>query len=217
MYGYQPRAQSIKSAIVGGGGGPSVALDVAAGNLVTGANNLIPVSLTVAAGSNRALVFLIGNGADLTVSSIAYTAGSGGTWARLGGTSNAGLRELEIWSSVAPSTGAVTVQVTMSGNVTPSDGVGVLYSLQNVDQGTPLDGYASNEGAVTISTTLSSGGMVLGQLIAQANAAPILVGSEDYSNATNEFWKAGHNSGSGTLTWTSVSANTMDICNVRKA
>lgn len=197
-----------------GAAAPSVALDVAAGSITTGAVNVASQSLTVANQSNRALVILIGNISTLTVSAVAYTAGSGGAWAKLGSIVDSN-RELEIWSSVAPSTGSVTAQATFSGNNTLDLNL-VLYSVYNVDQTTPLDGYASVASAATLSTTLSSGGMVIGHVLNGSDPGAITVGNEDYNASNNGFWRGAHNSGSGVLTWTNA-GNIIDMCNVRKA
>lgn len=195
-------------------GGPSVAIDTSAGLFRT-STNLVPVSLTVAAGTNRALIFLIGNQNTLTVSSVAYTTGSGGAWSKIGSVIT-GVFDFEIWASIGPSTGAVTAQATMSGTITP-DTDGVLYSMQNVDQTTPADGYNSAFPSVnTVSTTLSSGGMVLAQYAGGSAPGAITSGAEDYTDVNNAFWRAGHNSSTGTVAWTN-NGDILQICNVRKA
>lgn len=201
--------------------GPDVALDVFAGNLVTGATNLVDVSLTVASNSNRVLVAMLGNDTTLTVSGIAFTAGSAtGSWNKLGSiVSGGGTRELEIWTCVGPSTGSITVRATFSGNFTPTDGVMGLYSLYNVDQTTPADGYVSDgsNAVVTLSTTLSSGGMVLGMIVGGSAIQPIVTGTQDYNNAVNQFWAIGHNAASGTMTWSNAAnGRGINVANIRK-
>lgn len=189
----------------------AVALDTFAGIIRT-STNTIPVSLTVASGhSNLALVFLIASENNLTVSSVA--GGGGGAWAKIDSVASAPFN-FEIWALAGPSTGSVTATATMSGTITP-DNNGVLYSLYNVDQTTVADGYASGTGH-SLSTTLSSGGMVIAQLDAGGDPGVIVTGTEDYNSVNNAFWRTGHNSVSGTVAWT-ASGNLMQICNVRKA
>lgn len=197
-----------------GAGGPDVALDVAAGGLThSGATN--SQTITVAPNVNKALIALIANDNTLTVSGVIYTAGSGGAWAKLNSFST-GNHEIEIWSSVAPSNGSVTVQATYSGTITQDANL-VLYSLFNVDQTTPLDGYVSGANVVTLTTTLSSGGLILAHVGANTNPGVIITGTEDYNDAFNEFWKTGHNAASGTVAWTTSGTGAMNVCNVRAA
>lgn len=205
---------------------PAVAIDVAGGIGNVGVTNLITKTSTIAANPNRCLVALLVNGISLTVSGIAYTLGSG-TWNKLGSVvAGGGTRNLEIWSSVAPvdSGGSVTIQATHSGNFAVNDdGWLVLYSLYNVDQGTPVDGYASDGGAstVTLSTTVTAGGMMLCQLVSGGGViTPMVTGIQDFTTTNNLVCVAGHNTGSGTVfcTWTNaVNGRGINACNVRAA
>lgn len=182
--------------------GPSVALDTFNHNLVTGATNLVSVSLTVASNANKVLVALIGSDATLTVSSVAYTSGSGGAWAKLNSAS-AGAREYEIWSSVAPSNGSVTVQATYSGNFGGGDGVVQLYSLYNVNQSTPINNYASGGTVDSLVVTSDANGLALCGFCAAGNPDPLTGGgTNDMSDVNNSAWRAAHFNSSPTATFT---------------
>lgn len=200
-------------------GSPSVALDTVAGNLVTGAVSVNDVSLTVAANSNRMLVAMIDNTASRTVSSVAYTAGSGGAWTLLGSAVTGGGNDVEIWYSSAPSTGAITVRTTYSGTMGAFDGNVVLYSLYNAT--TPTTYTSDVVGtSPTISLSLSAGGMMLGECVANGALTPVLTGTQDYDNSSNDIHNAAHNTGSGsvTITWTgAANARGINACAVPKA
>jgi len=194
----------------------AVTLDVFAGSRVTNTGiATIDESLKVASNSNRALFVLVGNDSSLTVSSVSYTVGSGGVWAQVGSRTN-GVHINEIWSSVAPSTGSVTIRVTLSGNITVDCNSNV-YSLYNVDQTTPADGYASAISGNTITAVQTSGGMAIGHFQGISSFGAITAGVEDFANINNEDWRAAHNSASGTLTYTNTPGGvTIDACNVRQ-
>lgn len=199
-----------------------VAIDAFNSNLVTGATALIPVTINpVGTNGNRALVALISNDNTLTVTGVAYTAGSGGSWGSAIGTVVDGNREYEIWVSKAPTTGLVTVQATLSGNIGAFDGVMVLYSMYNVDQTTPVDGYASTIAAVAnLAVVISSGGMSLVHIGCNASPGVITQGIEDAALSGNSIWRSAHNTGSGSVTtaWpTDANGRGLDGVNVRKA
>lgn len=195
--------------------GPSVAQDgsAVAGLVHTGTTN--SQTITVGVNVNKAIIALIGNDNSFTVSAVDYTAGSGGAFVKLGSVASANF-ELEIWSSVAPAAGSTTVRATYSGTIT-QDAMLLLHSLYNVDQATPVDGYAVNAADTnSVSTTLSSGGLVLGCAVKSPNPDPIVSGTQDYSDAFNANWRAAYNSASGTIGWT-TNTPLINLCNVRKA
>lgn len=192
--------------------------------IATGAIATVSQTKTVASNSNRALVALIANDNTLTVSGVAYTAGSGGTWTKLGAiVAGGGSRGLEIWSSIAPSSGTVTTQATFSGNIGALDGVMTVYSLFGVDQTTALDGYVSNgaTSVASIAVTTTTGSLALAQLITNATPGAGKNGTtQDATNSNNELYFVGHNTGSGSLVtgWTTDPAGRgINACNVRAA
>jgi hypothetical protein len=204
-----------------GAGGPSVAIDTQNSALIADSGNTVSVTLTVANQSNRALVALIDNSQSRTVSGVTYTAGSGGAWTQLGTVLNPGAGvELEIWTSTAPSAGSITVQATLSSNLGGgADAVMQLYSLYNVDQTTPADGYASAQSTETLDVSSSASAMALCSLCSVSNPDPIISGTNDLSNNSNIFWRAAHfqTGPTATFTWTAATPRAINGCNVRKA
>lgn len=204
-----------------GGGTPSVAIDTQNSALIAESGGTVSVTLTVANQSNRALIALIGNSNNRTVSGVAYTAGSGGSWAQLGSIVVSAQYAYEIWTSIAPSTGSVTVQATLSSAIgAGSDAVIELYSLYNVDQTTAADGYASAPSTETLNVTSSATGMALCSFGASSNPDPIISGTLDLSDANNIFWRAAHfqTGPTATFTWQSgAGPRVINGCNVRKA
>lgn len=198
----------------------AVTIDTQNSTLIAESGTTVSVTLTVANQSNRALVALIGNSSSRTISGVAYTAGSGGAWAKLGSILNGGAGvEYEIWSSVAPSTGSVTVQATFSSTINAgSDGVIEMYSLYNVDQTTPVDGYASAPSTETLNVTSDATGMALCSHISVSNPDPLSGGgTNDLSDANNNFWRAAHfqTGPTATFTWVAASPRVINGCNVR--
>jgi hypothetical protein len=185
----------------------------AIGTANAGNGNAISATLTVANNTNRGLVALIGNDDTLTVNTVAYTTGSGGAWAKLGGPISNGQREYEIWTSIGPSTGSVTVKATYSGAGVLDEMV-QLYSLFNTDQTTLADGFASNNtGTSSLNVTISSGGMGLCAGAFASNPDPIINGTQDLTDTVNDFWRAAHAT-DGVFAWT-AGGRVLVGCNVR--
>lgn len=203
-----------------GGGTPSVAIDTQNSAVIVDSGSAVSVTLTVANQSNRALVALVGNNQTKTFSGVAYTAGSGGAWALLGSIVTTQY-EYEIWTSVAPSTGSVTVQATLSSAIGGgADAIIQLYSLYNVDQTTPADGYASAPATETLNVTSAATGMALCSFGSSSNADPIISGTNDLVDNQNLFWRAAHfqTGPTATFTWQSgAGPRVINGCNVRKA
>lgn len=196
-------------------GGPDVAFDTfTASAITTSGTTATTGNFTVASNTNRALVCFVSNRSTLTGTAVAYTAGSGGTFAMLDEVTS-GVYRTEVWYSVAPSTGTVAVQATYSGTIT-SDANIVCHSLYNVDQSTPLDGYAEGA-AASISITKSTGGMAIALMMSSGDPGAITAGTLTYDDVNNEYFKGGYNTSSGTISFTSGSGfRVMAGANVRK-
>src|SRR5438445_1351483 len=150
----------------------SVAVDNFNIAIATAVGSTVSLALAVANNPNRALVALIGVEGSLTVASVAYTSGSGGTWTKLGSMTTASGRYQEIWSSVNPSTGVPNVQVTFSVTLT-GDGTLMLHSLYNVLQTTPVDTYTTEPtaNALTLTVNTTTGNMALCDIVKLGGSA----------------------------------------------
>lgn len=198
----------------------AVTIDTQNSGFISESGTTVSATLTVANQANRVLVALIGNSTSRTVSGVAYTAGSGGSWAQLGSILNGGAGiEYEIWSSVAPSTGSVTVQATLSATINAgADAVIQVYSLYNVDQVTPVDGYASASNTNTLNVTSDATAMALCSHVSSGDPDPLSGGGTgDLSNVNNQFWKAAHfqTGPTATFSWVAASPKLINGCNVR--
>lgn len=177
-------------------------------------------AFSVGAGVNRALIAVLMNEDDRLASSVSYASGSGGAWAQgPSGAFNNSPRRFEIWYSTAPATGSTNITVTWNGALTTADGVIGCYSLNGVDQSTPLSGITGiASSTVTGSTTLTSGGMVVCGLLSNGDPGSITTGVENFDSASFSIANIGSNTASGTVAWTtSANGRGMIIGNVRQA
>lgn len=173
------------------------------------AGSTVATSLTVGAGSNRVLVALIGNSGGLTVNGVAYTAGSGGAWQRFNGAASQ-----DIWFSVAPALGAVTVEATFSGSIAASDGEIALYSLNDADQVTVLNGFAN--GTVSPINVTSPVGDIALAMAKSGGAFTAFNPAQDASDVWNAYYVPAHQAGAGATSWTFTNGGAPNwvACNV---
>lgn len=157
----------------------------------------IDCTLTVASNSNRLAVMIITMTQNSpSVSGVAYTSGSGGTWTLLG-THVGGVRMTSIWYSTAPSTGSITARATLA--TIDLGGAATLYSLYDCDQTTPMDGYVS--GGVTNDLTLTSAVGDLGLFggVFATSPGTITPGTTDYSATPYDFARVQRASGASSI------------------
>lgn len=169
-------------------------------------------TLTVGSNSNRILVAIFcytGTSAN-KVTAISYSAGSGGTWTRLGGAQCSNIiTSVEIWYSIAPSTGSVTVSPTFTGT---ADFLFTCASFYNADQTTGMNGFASSDGSVSVSITTTSGDYAVAGIIKTASPDPITAGTVMGSGGTDQIERTGRAAASGsstTIAWTTNTIYTM--------
>ena len=93
-------------------------------------NNTGDIPITVAANTNRVLVFLISISDTATVA-VSSVTGAGATWSQVG-TGGTNIR-VAVWKGLNPTAGAQTVTVTLTA-IPSSDWGGHLYSLFDADQ-----------------------------------------------------------------------------------
>ena len=172
----------------------------------------VPASLTVASNSNRLLVAVFcytGTNAN-KVTSAAYTAGSGGSWTRLGGAQCSQLQiSVEIWYSIAPSTGSVTITPTFTG---VSDFLMTVASFYDADQTTGMNGFASADGSATVNVTTTSGDYAVAGLTSSSAHSPIVSGTQMGSGSSAQVHYTGRNAASGastTIGWTTDTTYTI--------
>lgn len=173
------------------------------------AGSTVATSLAVAAGANRVLVALIGNSGALTVNGVAYTAGSGGAWQRFNGAG-----ALDIWFSVAPALGAVTVEATFSGSIAVADGEIALYSINDADQTTPLNGFAN--GTVSPISLTSPVGDIALAMATSGGPFTTFNPAQDATDVWNAYYVPAHQAGAGATGWTFTNGAgpTWVACNV---
>lgn len=190
---------------------------------IAASGTTINITITVGNNSNRALTMTFLTSATIHVSTVAYTAGSGGTWALVTGTkTNGGARESETWVSTAPSTGSVTVQVTTTGTI--SDASASLHSFYGVDQTTPTSGGTSSSlGQSSIGVATQSDSMAVYGIVSN-NGYLVFTGAAtvaDTQNVFSDWQQTAHGTGNGgtlTLNWTPAnSSRSISACNVRAA
>jgi hypothetical protein len=189
-----------------GAGWAASTFDTSAGNRVPSGNTTVSTSITVGSNSNRVLIALVESGANLTYT-LAYTAGSGGTWVSQGSVGTA--PRMELFCSIAPSTGSVTVQATASGDCV-SDCALALHSWFGADQTTPCSGYTSGAGSVALSTANGDG--TSGAVVSGGGNPGNGTGCNSANDTTNEaanFYRTSHCLASGGTTTMSWAAGTV--------
>lgn len=179
-------------------------------------------TIVVGNNANRAILALCGSDSSGNhVSTMAYTAGSGGAPALVTGTKTAnGGRESEIWISLAPSVGSITLRMTMTSAIA-GDAVMILYSLYSVDQTTPTSAGGQAGVVVTKGVATDADSRALWLIVSPG-------GGGTYSGAASAFDKqvsvsaiyeslgAAGNGGTQTLNWTS-SSRAVSVVNVKAA
>lgn len=192
------------------------------GSAIASSGTTIDKTITVGSNSNRVLVLLqSSDSAANHVSSVAYTSGSGGTWTLVANTkTNNGQRESEIWCSIAPSTGSVTVRVTMV-NTIAGDATNDLHSFYNADQTAPCNGGTNGGIVSSIGVTTQSDSMAAYVVLTPGgpgtfSGAATASDSQAAFNGFHDFLHGTGNGGTLTLTWTN-SARSVSAINVKAA
>lgn len=199
----------------------AVAYDTS-GSALSSSGTTIDKTITVGSNSNRVLVLLqSSDSAANHVSTVAYTAGSGGTWTLVANTkTNNGQRESEIWCSIAPSTGSVTVRVTMVNTIV-GDAANDLHSFYNADQTAPCEGGTSGGIVSSIGVTTQSDSMAAYVVVTPGgpgtfSGAATASDSQVAFNAFHDFLHGTGNGGTLTLSWTN-SARSVSALNIKAA
>lgn len=172
-------------------------------------------TLTVGAGSNRALIVLVvlQNPNTAVVSSIT---GAGATWAGAadGTRANTTNERLEIWHGTNPTTGSQTVTTTITGTLS-GECWPVVMSFNGVDQTTPVSGYVSSIATASLAVTTVSGDAIAAQQGHCCTAVGVpsnCTTTNDSTFASNINNEATHCLASGTTTTvTYANADTLTI------
>ena len=180
----------------------AVAIDTSAGGWSGGASvSTLDVTLTVGSNSDRCLVLAISNESTTdTISGVAFTSGSGGTWTKLCGKVG-GASTSELWYCVAPSTGSVTVRVTYSA--ANAGQYAYMWSVYGVDQTTPMAGGTTNPNLsdTTINVTVTSDDIAF---LSQSGGIPNpwSAGTQSDTQVHNSYHSAGYDTDAATATFT---------------
>lgn len=190
----------------GGGGGSSVAFDAFDSAINSAGTTTRTGNFTVGSNTNPALVAMLINENNLTVSTVSYVSSNGGTWTRApNGAYDNNPRMFEMWYSVGPAAGTTNIEVTWSGALGGADGVIGMYSLYNVDQVTPVDGCQSTaSNTLTASTIASAGGWRIAGLLASNDPGAISTGTLSFSSNSNAIVGVGYNNTTGIVAWSST-------------
>lgn len=198
----------VGSAVEEGGGG-SVAFDTGVIN-DAGTGTTVSQAITVADNPNRILIAVVGSGEApaLSVTGVAYTSGSGGTWSSIG-VLGGDDRITEFWASIGPSTGSVTAQATFSGAANGGS-VLALISLHGALQtsvAAACTNYTENNtsGVVSLTVTTATDGMAI--VVCQSNSSigAIVNGTQAFTPAGPTIRNGGYrsdNAGSTVISWT---------------
>lgn len=189
----------------------AVGYDISASNVGGGAGTTLAVSITVGAGTNRVLIVVTECfDSGTSVSSIS---GAGATWAgaAFGTLTNVPLGvRWEMWSGIAPSTGAQTVTVTWASSV--AERFAAVFSFNGANQTTPLANYASSTASAsqTITTTNGDGAV---SACSFSGGAPTVSGcttTVDQAQLFSTFYAATHCLASGASTAFTWAGTTFD-------
>ena len=191
----------------------AVGYDTGAGN-GWGGGTTCDVTLTVAANSNRALTAKVSIDATASLSSVAYTSGSGDAWTSVG-SQVSGDRKTYIYRSTNPSSGSVTVRFTFSLTFSGNFGRCRVDSYYNVDQTTPCDGFASGGTVTSLAVTSAVGDAAVLVTAANTDIGTVTPGTTD---ETGTFYKMHRADGEATVTftWTNGSRS-VSGCNINAA
>lgn len=178
--------------------------------VVTGGNT-VSRTMTIGAGLKEAISILIGSDTgDLTVTGVAYTAGSGSAPA-LSGVSNPGNGRSGARYTSKPNAGVITITATFSGTITGSAAIG-LIEYDGIDQAVVTNNPTDAGGAAqTISITSPGAGDIADSLLVDAlGTAAISVGTQRFFVSLNHGFNGATNTGNpAVMTYTSAAGRCM--------
>lgn len=171
-----------------------------------GANSTCDVSITVASGNSNRLLVVIANtdtDTDVDITSVAFTlqGGSANTdaFSYFNFASDVGRRQ-EVWYFIAPAEGNATIRATFASAV---GGSVAAYSLYNVDQTTPLDGFVKGGAGLSLNVTSATDDYCIAEFVDNGATPSYTSGTNDLNVAGNSvFGKTGYANGAATVTFT---------------
>jgi hypothetical protein len=181
----------------------------------TGTGVTVSQSITVANNFNRLLLAFINTsdgGVERTVTSVAYTAGSGSPWSLVGVENADGItRKTEVWASIGPSVGSCTVQANFD-NAPAAGSCLALVSVYNALQTNVAEAVnyteENNGNVVSLAVTTPTNGLAVVNVTGASALGAITSGTEILNYTGNDFYRVGIGSTppTTTISWTTAAS-----------